>query len=123
VSLNSSLPKAPKHLKPATKRWFEHVVNEYQLDSHHLRLLQLAAESWNRSQEARTLLAKEGITVKNRHDESVPHPAISIERDSAIRFSRLLRELDLDIEVTEAQRPPALRSNRPLKAIAGGNRA
>jgi hypothetical protein len=46
--------------------------------------------------------------VENRHDEIRPHPAVSIERDSAIRFARLLRELGLGDEPADS-RPPALR--------------
>jgi hypothetical protein len=37
------IEKPPKHLRPATKAWFSSVLGEYQLESHHIRLLTLAA--------------------------------------------------------------------------------
>jgi len=121
MSLN--LPRPPKHLTASTRRWFANVVAEYQLEEHHIKLLTLAAEAWDRAQEARAILGKEGLTYLNRHNEPTPRPEISVERDSAIRFSRMLRELDLNIETLEAKRPPALRSNRTLTAIKGSNHA
>ena len=38
---------APKHLKAATRAWFDQICREYELESQHLRILQLAAESWD----------------------------------------------------------------------------
>jgi hypothetical protein len=46
----------PKHLRPATKAWFSRVLDEYSLEPHHVRLLTLAAESWDRCCEAREAL-------------------------------------------------------------------
>jgi hypothetical protein len=75
-----------------------------------LRLLQLAAEAWDRCQQARAAIAKEGMTVPSG---GRAHPAIAIERDSRLAFARLIRELDLDAEPPASwSRPPALHSNR-----------
>ena len=41
-----AIPKAPRHLSPATKAWWKTVCSEYEMQSHHLRLLQNAAEAW-----------------------------------------------------------------------------
>jgi hypothetical protein len=65
------------------------------LQPHHVRLLTLAAESWDRGQQARELLEIEGITVPGR-EGSKAHPAISIERDARIAFARLIAQLSLD---------------------------
>ena len=80
----------------------------------HLKLLQAACEAWDRLQEARELLAKDGLCIAGREGGLRPHPAVSIERDSRIAFARLVRELDLDVEPPSDTRffPPALRSNR-----------
>jgi phage terminase small subunit len=108
------LPKAPKHLCPATKRWWKSVVSTYELEPHHIRLLQLAAESWDRGQQAREILDAQGLTfVDDKLNRLTAHPCIAVERDCRLSFARLLRELDLDVEPTTASsRPPALRSNR-----------
>jgi P27 family predicted phage terminase small subunit len=107
---NPSL-KAPRHLKPATRRWWESVVSTWELAGHHVRLLTLAAESWDRCAEAREQIARDGLTVETKAGGPRLHPCVRAETDSRLAFARLLRELDLDISPpTESKRPPALRS-------------
>jgi len=104
---------APHHLSAATRRWFESVLNDYQLEAHHVRLLTLACESWDRTCQAREILDREGLTYLDRFGCPRSRPEIAVERDSRIAFARLVRELDLDTEAPpEASRPPALRSIR-----------
>jgi P27 family predicted phage terminase small subunit len=107
-------PKAPAHLAESTRAWWRAVVRDYQLEPHHLRLLQAASECWDRLQQARELLARDGLVTEGREGGLRPHPAIAIERDARTGFARLLRELDLDVEPPASSRsgPPALRSNR-----------
>jgi hypothetical protein len=56
-------PRAPSHLRPETRRWFEHVTDEFALEQHHTRLLTLAGEAWDRCVQAREALDKLGLTV------------------------------------------------------------
>jgi phage terminase small subunit len=109
-------PKPPEHLSEPTRKWFASVVEDYQLEPHHLRLLQLAAETWDRGQQAREVLNRDGPTYLNRFNYPCARPVVAIERDSRLAFARLVRELDLDTEgpAEERSRPPALRSNRRL---------
>ena len=81
---------------------------------HHLRLLQLACEAWDRAQAAREQLDRDGLTVPGREGGIRPHPCVAIERDARLAVARLVRELDLDTEppVSERIAPPALFSNR-----------
>ena len=72
---NSTL-KAPAHLRPDTKAWWLSVHQDYDLEGHHSRLLTLAAEAWDRCQEARSLLAKDGIVIGGREAAARPHPAV-----------------------------------------------
>ena len=89
-------------------------MREYQLEPHHMRLLQAAAECWDRLQQARELLQRDGLVIEGREGGMRPHPAAAIERDSRIAFARLIRELDLDVEPPASARtaPAPLRSNR-----------
>jgi phage terminase small subunit len=106
--------KPPAHLSPDATAFWNEVVMSYELEGHHLRLLQACAESWDRMQEARKVIAREGMTVPTNAGVKA-HPAIAIERDAKQSFSRLLRELDLDFVPggsSDAKRPPALKSNR-----------
>lgn len=105
-------PRAPAHLQKATRDWFVGVMADYVLEPHHVRLLTLAAEAWDRSQQAREALAT-GLTFTDRFGAPHARPEIAIERDSRTAFARLVRELDLDTEPPAAgKRPPGLRSNR-----------
>jgi phage terminase small subunit len=104
---------APNHLAPATRRWWQSVVTDYELEPHHLRLLQLAAEAWDQAQAAREALALHGTTYIDRFNAPRTRPEVAIERDARLAFARLVRELDLDVEPpSQGARPPALRSNR-----------
>jgi P27 family predicted phage terminase small subunit len=108
-------PRAPSHLKPATAAWFRNVVSEYEMQDHHIRLLELAGEAWDRCQQARQALAEHGLTFTDRFGAPHARPEVAVERDSRISFARLLRELDLDLETPQqpaGRRPPSLRSNR-----------
>jgi phage terminase small subunit len=89
--------------------WWRSITRRYRFEGHHLRLLVLACESWDRRAEARKQLEKDGMVTANRHGELRPHPAVAIERDSAIRFARLVRELALaDSDAPDESRPPRL---------------
>lgn len=98
---------APKHLQKATKAWFDGVVAVFELEEHHIKLLTLAAESWDRCNEAREALAKNGLVYADRFGAPHARPEVSIERDSRTSFTRCLRELALDITHPDAPRPPA----------------
>jgi len=103
----------PAHLDPETACWWRAVLGDYELEAHHLRLLRLACEAWDRCQQAREILDRDGLTVPTGDGGLKAHPAIGIERDARTAFARLLRELDLDAEPPpDRARPPALRSNR-----------
>jgi phage terminase small subunit len=97
---NSTL-KAPAHLRPDTKAWWQCVHQDYDLGEHHSRLLTLPCEAWDRGGEAREILAKDGIVIGGREAAVRPHPCIAIERDARIAFARLVAQLNLDAEWPE----------------------
>jgi P27 family predicted phage terminase small subunit len=99
----------PTHLKPETAKWFVSVCNTYVLEQHHVRLLTLACESWDRCAEARQIIEKHGMTFTNRWGEVKLRPEVNIERDSRIAFARLVRELCLSEEMPDEMRPPKLK--------------
>src|SRR6266700_6391667 len=106
-------PKAPAHLATATAEWWLTVLRTWELDEHHVRLLTLAAEAFDRAVQAREVIARKGMTFRDRFGQPKPRPEVAIERDARIAFARLLRELDLDVDgPREEPRPPTLRSLR-----------
>ena len=104
----------PPHLSASAAQWWQSTVETYVLQEHHLRLLQLCCEAWDRAQTAREALERDGLTVPGREGGIRPHPCIGIERDARLACARLVRELDLDAEppVSERFGPAAIFSNR-----------
>ena len=99
--------QAPTHLNADTRRWWASVVETYQLDPHHLKLLSLCGESWDRCEQARKAIRKHGLVFTDRLGTPRARPEVAIERDARLAFVRCLRELDLDIEPPKAAgRPP-----------------
>jgi len=72
----------------------------------------LAAEAWDRSQEARETAEREGAYYEDRFGQPKAHPAVAVERDSRIAFARLMRELDLDGAPAPDPRPPRVAERR-----------
>lgn len=99
----------PAHLRPDTAAWWASVAGAFSLEPHHLRILTLAAEAWDRGQEAREAITKYGAVYIDRFEQPRARPEVAIERDSRIAFARLVRELALDIDAPEEPgRPPRL---------------
>lgn len=88
--------KSPTHLRPQTRRWFAELAANYNFESHHFRLLQLAGEAWDRGQAAREAIGEHGLTYLDRYGNPRPRPEVAIERDARIAFARLIRELGID---------------------------
>lgn len=98
----------PQHLKPATRRWWSSVIATYMLEPHHIRLLTLAGEAWDRCTEAREALVEHGTTFVDRFECPKARPEVAIERDSRLAFARMIRELALDDTESPEPRPPRL---------------
>jgi len=101
---------APRHLKLATKAWFDQICREYKLESQHLMILQLAAESWDLYEAARKSIAENGaVFVNKKHGDIKPRPEVAIAQNSRLAFLRCIRELSLDTQPPEPPRPKPLR--------------
>ena len=87
-------------------------VDRWDLEPHHVRLLTMACVAWDRHEEARALIAEQGLTTETKAGGSRCHPAVRIESDCRLQFARLLRELDLDLEA-----PPATSRPAPLRSL------
>jgi P27 family predicted phage terminase small subunit len=109
-------PQPPSHLSPSAQQWWTSTVEAYILQEHHLRLLQLACEAWDRAQAAREELEKDGLTVSTTQGVRA-HPCVAVERDARLAVARLVRELDLDTEPPASDRsaPPPLLSNNRIR--------
>jgi len=107
-------PDPPAHPSDEAGAWWRDVLRDFDLESHHVRLLQAASEAWDRMQQARQALADHGgLTFADPNGNIRAHPCVAMERDARVAFARLVRELDLDAGApAERSRPPSLISNR-----------
>jgi P27 family predicted phage terminase small subunit len=108
-------PEPPEHLSPTMQDWWNTVVTTFVLEAHHLRLLEAACDAWDEMVLGRETLRKEGLVVSTGAGGTKKNPIADIVRDSRIAFARLVRELDLDVEMPKQDRrewPPKLKSNR-----------
>ena len=69
---------------------------QYVLGEHQVRILTIAGETWDRLQQAREILDKDGITFHDDRGNVRAHPAVAIARDCSVTFARLVRDLDLE---------------------------
>jgi P27 family predicted phage terminase small subunit len=97
-----------KHLRPETRQFWQAIVDEYELSAHHLRLLLAACESWDRMTEARETVETDGPYYTDKRGIRHPHPALAVEKESRAAFARLLKSLNLDLEIPQEGpgRPP-----------------
>src|SRR5262245_48261350 len=73
--------------------------------------------AWDRAEEAREILARDGIVIGGRKAAVRPHPAVAIERDARIAFARLVAQLNLDGEPSEPD--PNVRAARRSTRVGG----
>ena len=92
-------------LKPDTQKWVRHVLKAWDLAQHHERLLLLAGQAWDRSQQAREILDRDGLTTATGAGVK-SHPCVAIEINSRQQFARLVRELQLDVAPDDLRAPP-----------------
>jgi phage terminase small subunit len=103
----------PAHLSAEMRAWWGAVTIDYDLEDHHRKLLQVAAESWDLAQRARLELEQAGsLTHTDRFGGVRPRPEIAVMRDARTSFMRALRELALDISEPSESRPPMIVGRR-----------
>lgn len=91
-------PQPPVHLTTATRAWWRGIVDEYQLESHHIKLLTAAATALDRAEQAREIIDREGLCVPTKEGGMKAHPAVAIEHNARLLFVKVLRELGLDVD-------------------------
>ena len=97
-----SLPQPPDHLSEESAAWWHQAVQDFDFEPHHLRLLQAACEALDRAQAAREQVANTGLTFVDPGGSIKANPAVAIERDARTLFARLVRELNLDGDLNNA---------------------
>lgn len=58
-------------------------------------LLECACTAYQRAEDARKLVRREGLTILDRFEQLKPHPACAIERDARAQMVSAIRALKL----------------------------
>jgi len=98
------VPRAPAHLSKAARKWWSGVMADYLIEDHMIPTVTCAAQAFDRMEQARVILVKDGLTVDCR-DGKKTHPAVGIERDSRLAYLRAVRELCLSDAPDETRVP------------------
>src|SRR5690348_12609687 len=73
---NSAAPKPPPGLSAAARRWWRRITDEFAVDDAGGELLLLAAlQAFDRVNDARAAIRREGVTVTDRWGQVKPNPA------------------------------------------------
>jgi phage terminase small subunit len=101
------IPKTPAGLSERARRLWRAVVGRFELEAHHLALLQAACEQVSIADAASKDIRERGPLVTSRLGATVENPACKMHRAASLATLRLLRELSLDSEfVEEIKRGP-----------------
>jgi P27 family predicted phage terminase small subunit len=90
--------KPPKGLRLAQRRLWKAVIAAYEVEAHHLAILEAACRELDRSQEAEDMIRTDGPYMRDRYGGTKAHPAVAVSRSSRLAAARLLRELGLDLD-------------------------
>jgi hypothetical protein len=88
-------PAPPDDLSPTMQAWWRAMVAEHELEPHRLHLLMLAARAFDRCEQARLAIAKDGTTWLDRFGAPRPRPEVAIERVARLAFARLVSAIEL----------------------------
>ncbi len=105
VSGAQKAPYAPRGLSEESKGFWRAVVAEYNLEAHHLSILERACEQLDRLRQAQAAIEEHGVLIEGRFGLK-QNPAIAMARDATTLHLRSLRELGLDLESPASPRPP-----------------
>jgi hypothetical protein len=72
-------PSPPAYLSDAMRKWWSEVVKSFVLGPHHLLLLERACRAWDRAEQAREAVQRDGVVVPGREGGLRPHPSVGTE--------------------------------------------
>jgi len=114
------IKRSPQFLGKKSKEFYKKVINAYQLEDHHIKILLLACECLDQIEIARLRIEKEGSYFISRFREPKTHPALKEFKDNKLIFAKLIKQLNLDYEVTdEVGRPGSYSLKKRRKQVIG----
>jgi P27 family predicted phage terminase small subunit len=99
-------PSPPAHLSQRTKKLWRAIVSRFVLQPEHLEMLRLGMEAVDRTDQARRILAKDGLVVTGTRGAIQRHPMVDVEIQSRTAALRYFRELGLTEYVDDDSKQP-----------------
>lgn len=97
-SLSLQIPPPPAKLSAEAKRWWNEILESWDLQNASLLLLESGLECFDMMRQAQAILSEEGIVIEDRFGQKKGHPATLIERDSKANLLRHMKALGIDLE-------------------------
>jgi P27 family predicted phage terminase small subunit len=95
----AKLQKPPKDLPLEAKKLWLRIREEYGInDATGETYLATGCRLFARMREAQKILKREGLTVKGRYGQPLPHPLVKVELDASAAMIRAFKSLNLDVE-------------------------
>ena len=98
--VNVTVP--PGHLSAEAADFWRAVAGEWDLEPHHLAILERACEALDRLRQAQAAIAADGLTVNGRQGPRL-HPAVAVETGARSAFLAHVKALGLDVELPGGQ--------------------
>lgn len=89
---SESICQPPGYLSAHSKGTWRRIASEYELTPDAAGMLEAALVNYDRAQQAREMIAAEGIVQAGKR-----HPAVDVEKQAWGLYLRALRQLGLDI--------------------------
>ena len=91
--------KPPRDLSAEGKKLWLRIREEYGInDATGETYLATGCRLFARMREAQKILKREGLTVKGRYGQPLPHPLVKVELDASAAMIRAFKSLNLDVE-------------------------
>lgn len=86
-------------LSDEAANWLQFLEVRFDLEPHERMLATQAAQVWDEISEVKAVIAKEGFTTKTTRGGRKSNPATAVLRDLRLLFAKLVKQLDLDVEL------------------------
>lgn len=81
------------------KKFWKYVAETYEgFEAHHYHTLKCACEAHDKAEEARKILALDGVRIQDRYGLPKEHPCVKTEINNKKLWLQCIRELRLDHE-------------------------
>jgi P27 family predicted phage terminase small subunit len=83
-------PAPPHHLSKKMKRFWIRALESHNLQPYQIEILLKALEAYDRAEQARRILKREGLTYQDRFGQPRSRPEVAVERDARAQFAKLI---------------------------------